>query len=259
VRRSLLKAAGRSFMIQAGWNFDRMQNLGFAWSMLPPLREIYPDKERRTEALLRHMDLVNTHPFMAPLLMGSVIRAEQEGSHAGAAAAAQRTATLKQALCGPLAAIGDSLFWATLRPLAALAAVSVAWMAPELGPVAPMATFLGLFNLPHLVIRFNGIFQGYTLGSSVSEYLRRTDTQGVIAAFRLAAMILVGSTLAGFGRFEHLASHDPMPFKDNFLFIGAGLFMLMGLRLKFSVNKLFVGACLAALLFSVVFPDSNNH
>lgn len=257
MRRALLKTAARSFFVQAAWNFERMQSVGFAWALLPALREIYPGKEERLRALKRHLELVNTHPYMSPLVMGSVIRAEQEASHQGeGGAGAQRVSMLKQALCGPLAAIGDSLFWATLRPLAALAAVALAWMAPELGWQAPLWVFLGLFNLPHLVVRLNGVYQGYTLGPAVAEYLRRTDTQGVIAAFRLAVMILLGSVLACFGGFRHLASNEPMPFADNFLFIGAGLFMLMGLRMKFSVNKVFAGACLAALVISVIFPNN---
>jgi PTS system mannose-specific IID component len=254
VRSALARSALRSFFIQAGWNFERMQNLGLAWSMLPALRELYPDKERRIKALLRHLEIFNTHPFMAPLLMGSLIRTEQQGLHQGDSDAL-RTSQFKQALTGPLAAVGDSLFWATLRPLAALAAAALAWMAPELGPLVPMLAYLGLFNLPHLVLRFNGIFQGYTLGADVAEYLRKTDTQGVIAAFRLAALILLGAALAAFGAFRHLGSGSVMPFKDNFLFIGAGLFMLVALRLKFSINSVFFGACLAALVFSVIFPN----
>jgi hypothetical protein len=31
--------------------------------------------------------------------------------------------------------------------------------------------------------------------------------------------------------------------------------MLVALRLKFSINNVFFGACLAALVFSVVFPN----
>ena len=53
-----------------------------------------------------------------------------------------------------------------------------------------------------------------------------------LAAFRLAVMILLGSVLACFGGFRHLASHEPMPFRDNFLFIGAGLFTRSLLNLK---------------------------
>ena len=253
MRSALLKTAFRSFFVQAGWNFERMQNIGFAWSLMPALRELYPEKAQRLQALRRHLEIFNTHPFMAPLAMGSLLRAEQEGLYQ--AGGREKAAALKQALGGPLAAIGDSLFWATLRPLAALAAVSLAWMAPELGPAVPVLAYLGLFNLPHLVIRFNGVFQGYTLGPAVAQYLRKTDTQGVIAAFRLAAMILLGAALAAFGAFRHLGSHRPMPFRDNFLFIAAGLFMLIALRLKFSVNKVFGAACLAALLFSVIFPN----
>lgn len=256
MRKALLKVAWRSFFMQAGWNFERMQNLGFAWSMQPALEIIYPDKTRRLEALKRHLELFNTHPYMAPLLMGSVLKAEKESADLRVDASA-RVGALKQALMGPLAAIGDTLFWATLRPLAALVAAAVAWMAPEFGTLAPVIVYLGIFNLPHLTIRFTGLFQGYALGPAVSEYLRKADTQGVIAAFRLAAMILLGAALAAFGRFVHLASKAPMPFKDNFLFVGAGLGMLMAMRLKFSVNKVFAGLCLAALLISVTFYNTH--
>jgi mannose/fructose/N-acetylgalactosamine-specific phosphotransferase system component IID len=255
VRKALLKVAWRSFFIQAGWNFERMQNLGFAWAMQPALEQLYPDKARRIKAIRLHLELFNTHPYMAPLLMGSVLRAEQESAELRVDAG-PRVAALKQGLMGPLAAIGDTLFWATLRPLAALAAAALAWMVPELGIWAPLAVYLGIFNLPHLSIRFSGLFQGYALGPRVSEFLRRADTQGVIAAFRLAAMILLGAVLAAFGRFVHLASRSPMPFKDNFLFVGAGLGMLMALRLKFSVNKVFAGLCLAALAVSLIFPNT---
>lgn len=256
MRKAMFKVVWRSFFLQAGWNFERMQNLGFAWSMQPALKEIYPDKNRRLDVLKRHLELFNTHPYMATLLMGCVLKTERESAELRIDAAA-RVGAIKQAMTGPLAAIGDTLFWATLRPLAALSAAALAWMAPGLGTLAPVMIYLGIFNLPHLTIRFSGLFQGYALGPAVAEYLRKTDTQGVIAAFRLAAMILLGSVLAAFGRFEHIASRAPMPFKDNFLFVGAGLGMLMAMRLKFSVNKLFFGLCLAALSISLMFPNTH--
>jgi mannose/fructose/N-acetylgalactosamine-specific phosphotransferase system component IID len=257
VRRQLWAVGLRSFFVQACWTFESMQSLGFAWCMLPALKKLYPGKEERKAALKRHLEIFNTHPYMAPLVMGSLIRTEEEGLKSGDPGLPERLQALKQGLNPPLAAIGDALFWATLRPLAGLSAVALAWMAPEFGPLAPLWVYAGLFNLPHLMIRFSGLFQGYALGGVITEYLRKADTQGVIAAFRLAAMVLLGAALAAFGAFKQPASGAPMPFRDNFLFIAAGLAMLMALRLKFSVNKVFAASCLAALLFSVVFPNSH--
>lgn len=250
MRKALQQVFLRSFFVQAGWNFNRLQNLGFAWSMVPALDSLYSDPQKRRAAILRHLELVNTHPYMATLLMGAVIRAEQESVELRIDPA-PRVSAIKMGMMGPLAAVGDTLFWATLRPLAALAAAAFAWMAPETSPVVPLLIYLCIFNAPHLLMRYSGLMQGYALGPAAGEYLRRADTRGVIAAFRLAAMILLGAVLAAFGSFHQLASGAPMPFQRNFLFVATGIAMLMALRLKFSVNKVFMGLCLLALVFSL--------
>ena len=38
---TLLRCSGRSFLLQASWNFDRLQNLGFLYQLLPGLRRLY--------------------------------------------------------------------------------------------------------------------------------------------------------------------------------------------------------------------------
>ena len=38
---ALLRGCGRSFLHQASWNFERMQNLGFCYQLLPGLRRLY--------------------------------------------------------------------------------------------------------------------------------------------------------------------------------------------------------------------------
>ncbi|MGA2090005.1 MAG: PTS system mannose/fructose/sorbose family transporter subunit IID, partial [Endomicrobiales bacterium] len=42
----------RSFALQAVWNFERMQNVGFAYALMPVLNVLYPDPAKRSEALL---------------------------------------------------------------------------------------------------------------------------------------------------------------------------------------------------------------
>ncbi|MEW6042584.1 MAG: PTS system mannose/fructose/sorbose family transporter subunit IID, partial [Elusimicrobiota bacterium] len=41
----------RSFLLQSVWNFERMQNVGFLFTVLPSLKKIYPDKKERLIAI----------------------------------------------------------------------------------------------------------------------------------------------------------------------------------------------------------------
>jgi mannose/fructose/N-acetylgalactosamine-specific phosphotransferase system component IID len=252
--RSLWSVGNRSLLVQTGWNFQRLQNLGYAWAIQPALARLYPDKEARVAALRRHLELFNTHPYMVTLVMGGSLRLEEEAVGRGEDAGAQATA-LKHGLMAPLAAIGDTLFWATLRPLAALVAALTAWMAPDIDLLVPVLIYLTLYNLPHLALRYAGVYQGYVLGPRVADFLRRVDIQGLITALRLSAMIMLGAGLAAFGTLRHPASGAGMPFANNFLFIGAGLLMLMALRLKVSVNKVLAALLAMSVLAELVFPD----
>ena len=44
----------RTFFLQALWNFERLQNVGFLYILYPVFKSLYKDKEKRKEALLRH-------------------------------------------------------------------------------------------------------------------------------------------------------------------------------------------------------------
>lgn len=61
---------------------------------------------------------------------------------------------------GPLAGIGDSIFWGVLRVIAAGIAVGLGMSGNILAPVV----FLLLFNVPSILIRYYGTFLGYKTG-----------------------------------------------------------------------------------------------
>ncbi|MDM3825333.1 PTS system mannose/fructose/sorbose family transporter subunit IID, partial [Proteus mirabilis] len=83
---------------------------------------------------------------------------------AGVAAAMERESSLNQnfdtntinsvkvGLIGPLAGIGDSFFWGTIRIIAAGIGIS---LAQQGSPIAPLL-FLLLFNIPHILVRYFG-------------------------------------------------------------------------------------------------------
>ncbi len=251
-----LKSVGwRSLFIQSCWNFEKMQNIGFAWAALPALRRLYPDPEKRRTALLRHAEFFNTHPYMASLVLGSSLKVEEDCLAQGKDPAPAAGA-LKAALMSPLAAMGDALFWATLRPLAAILGVALGWMAPEAGLEGALLCMILVFNLPHFALRAWGLLRGYQLGGQVALFLRSVDPQGLIASLRIAGLVVLGSVLGAFAGFVNPASQARMPFGDELLFVLAGLVMLMLLRLKVGVVKILCAALACALLLAyMTFPQ----
>jgi mannose/fructose/N-acetylgalactosamine-specific phosphotransferase system component IID len=174
----------RTFFIQASWSFERMQNLGFLYAMLPGLRSVIPP-EKLDEAVRRHSQFFNTHPYFASTVVGAVLKLEEEGAKEPSQANERNLNALKAGLMGSLGAIGDSLFWAALRPFAAWVGVFALFLdAPLLGS----ALFLLIYNLPHLLVRFGGAAIGYAAGLDVVRQLRRVDFPGVAQRVKGAAV-----------------------------------------------------------------------
>ena len=77
-RLARVRVVLRLLLMQAAWNFERLQNLGWAWCMQPGLNELYPDPRERAQALRRQLELFNTHPYMAGYVAGAALKAEAE-------------------------------------------------------------------------------------------------------------------------------------------------------------------------------------
>ena len=94
---------------QQCYNFEIMQGLGFAHAMCPIIRRLYPDDvEKRKEALERHMNYYNTENNWGASIAGIVASMEEEKAN-GAAISDSSINSIKAALMGPLAGIGDTV------------------------------------------------------------------------------------------------------------------------------------------------------
>ena len=60
----------RSMALEANFNFETWQNTGFAFSMLPALKKLYPDRKAMAAALQRHLQLFNTSTYGSTLIIG---------------------------------------------------------------------------------------------------------------------------------------------------------------------------------------------
>lgn len=161
----LARAFFRSFLIQASWSFERMQSLGFFYSVLPAIRAIHKTDEGFKDACKRHLEFFNTNPYMAGAIIGATIRMEEDGASVG------EIKGLKNGLMGAYGALGDALFWSSLRPLAAVSSVIIALS----GFIWAPAVFLIIYNLPHLFIRGYGIIIGHNEGIGVVRAVATLD------------------------------------------------------------------------------------
>jgi mannose/fructose/N-acetylgalactosamine-specific phosphotransferase system component IID len=174
-------------LVQASWSFKGMQSLGFFLLVLPALAERHGRRSPELrEAALRHLELFNTHPYFAGLVAGTVAREEGDG-------ATEVAAGLKRSLMCALGSVGDELFWALLRPLAALLALPFALAGHLLAPVL----LLVAFNVPHLVLRAWGVRAGLARGREVVRLLQAQPLGRLIPALTALLLFLSGAFVTG--------------------------------------------------------------
>jgi PTS system mannose-specific IID component len=183
----------RSLFIMASLNFQRMQNLGFAFAILPLVRRMGEDRERISSFLVKHLEYFNTHPYLSGAVLGSVIALEADNGHAGQN---QDTSRLKKSLMGPYAAIGDSFFWGSLRPLAGVTAAAITYQGYAWGPFV----FLLIFTPLHFWIRLKGFIEGYRHGWQGIAYIQSWDLPRLARFIRWGTMLCLAVAVACLGR-----------------------------------------------------------
>lgn len=201
----------RSLLIQAGWNYQRMQNLGFVYALSPALRRAWTAPGKSAAAAARHAATFNTQPYMAGFILGNVARMEEAAAASGGGPEAEaRIMSVRQALASSLASIGDRIFWGRLRPLTAgicmlvwLAAGMTCWIVPGECAGTPLRVLLSgpaasvlLYSGFALYIRWKGISVGYACGGSSSCGLDSFDWSGVIKRLSLAGLVICAACIA---------------------------------------------------------------
>ena len=77
-KKDRMAVCWRSTFLQGSWNYERMQNGGWAYSMIPALKKLYTTKEDRAAALKRHLEFFNTHPYLAAPILGVTLALEED-------------------------------------------------------------------------------------------------------------------------------------------------------------------------------------
>ena len=157
----------RSQFLQGSWNYERMQNGGWAFALIPALKKLYPNKEDASAALKRHLEFFNTHPYIAAPILGVTLALEEEKAN-GADINDAAIQGVKVGMMGPLAGIGDPVFWFTVRPILGAVAASLAVASGSI--VGPLLFFV-LWNIIRIAFLWYTQEFGYQKGTEITQDL----------------------------------------------------------------------------------------
>ena len=166
----------RSFSTSHAWHFERQQHMAFCWSMIPAIKKLYDRPEDRIAAYQRHLEFYNCHTTMQPLIGGIVCAMEEENAN-NEEFDTSSISSMKVALMGPLAGIGDSLIGGTLRIIATGIAGGLCMAGSPFGPLL----FLLIFNAVNIALRCLGVKYGYGLGENIISKVGLMVIGGMIA------------------------------------------------------------------------------
>lgn len=178
----------RSWFLLGSFNFERMQSIGFCVSMIPAIKRLYKTKEDQSAALKRHLEFFNTQPYMAAPIMGITAAMEQERAN-GAAIDDATISGVKIGLIGPLAGVGDPIFWGTLRPVLAALGASVALTGSFLGPLL----FFIPFNIIRILTLWFGINLGFEKGTAIVSEASGNTLQKITEGSSIVGLFIMGA------------------------------------------------------------------
>ncbi|MCL6624996.1 PTS system mannose/fructose/sorbose family transporter subunit IID [Alicyclobacillus shizuokensis] len=139
--------------LQWSWNYERMQALGYLWSMLPILKKVYTDRNDLIQAMKRHLQFYNTNPQIgSPPIFGATVALESEKL-------GDAVDSLKVGLMGPFAGIGDTIQGVLIRPMIAVFAASLALAGSWIG-----SALMFLMGLVWCILMVPLFYLGYRRG-----------------------------------------------------------------------------------------------
>ncbi len=187
-KATLNKIAWRSCMLQASFNYERMQAAGWEWAILPGLEKIHTNKEDLSASMTHNLEFFNTHPFFVTLVCGIVLSLEQNKADINTIRG------VRVACAGPLGGIGDALFWFTLVPITAGITANMAINGSVLGPILYFVILFGV----QMALRIWLMNWSYNLGTSAVTTLTAHASEFTHAA-SLLGVFVVGALTCNYG------------------------------------------------------------
>ncbi len=183
--RTSLHCLLRVWFVGAAMTTHGMQHLGLLYALEPGLKALYKDSKNLSLARQRYLGHINTHPFMAPILVGFLLSIERlVAMHK---MPAQHMPRLIDTTAETLSAIGDSFFSGTLLVLWAL--ISTLFIINNAIWAAVLCSIIMLAFL--LIFRICFFFLGLRQGLMALSKLSKLNLINHAVALRMVNAILL--------------------------------------------------------------------
>ena len=163
--------AWRHQFLQGSWNYERMQNGGWCYAMIPAIKALYSSQEDQSAALKRHLEFYNTHPYVSAPVIGVTLALEEERANG--------------------ATVDDAVFWFTIRPILGALGASMALSGSIVGPIM----FFIAWNIIRMAFLWYTQEFGYNVGTSIAKDLsggmlgKITEGASILGMFIIGALV----------------------------------------------------------------------
>ena len=187
-KATLNKMVWRSLMLQASFNYERMQAAGWEYTILPGLEKIHTNKEDLAASMGHNLEFFNTHPFLVTLVAGIVLSLEQTKADINTIRA------VRVSCAGPLGGIGDALFWFTLVPITAGITANMAISGSLAGPILYFIITFGV----QMALRYFFMYWSYNLGLTAVKMMT-ANAKAFTHAASVLGVFVVGALISNYG------------------------------------------------------------
>lgn len=177
----------RSSLLQSAFSYERMQAGGWTWAQLPLWKKIFGnDKEALSEVMEDNMEFINTSPPLVSILMGLLMSMEEEK--------VDRVTIkgLKNALFGPMAGIGDAIYWFTIMPIIGGIAASFASKGNLFGPIIYFLVYFIIF-----IMRIPFAHMGYNLGVKAIDIIQE-NSEIISRVATIMGLTVIGALISSY-------------------------------------------------------------
>lgn len=173
------------------YNYERLQGLGNTNAFVPVIRELYPDDhDKQVEELKKYLVFYNTDPSWMGTVVNGVTCAMEEQRANGADISADDITSLRSALMGPMAGIGDTVSQSIVYPVLAGICIQLALAGNVLGPII----FEVVYKVLMLLCGYNMYMLGYTKGKeAIVDLLSNGVMDRILNAVSVVGLMVVGS------------------------------------------------------------------
>ena len=171
------------------YNYERLQALGNANAFIPIIKRLYKE-DQYAEEISKYMNFFNTEPsYMGTVIHGITAAMEEKRANDGDITA-DEILSVRSALMGPLAGIGDVVSQSIVYPILAGVCIQLALAGNYAGPIL----FEIIYKVIMLTLGYNMYMMGYRNGkSAIITFLKTGLLNRILELVSIVGLMVIGS------------------------------------------------------------------